>query len=134
MLRQVPLIKCPAFQPPKPITLNTNYEKLIPTLYKSVVPPKISLSDQDIVNWLDDMNGWKEKLNRSLDKNAEFDTWLQKQQLSIAPGFDSSIMKPMVKKSDKEVNEKNEGVNEKSDKINELDQLFGETKIDDNEP
>lgn len=116
----MPLIKSPSYQPPKPITLNTNYEKLIPTLYKSVIPPKISLSDKDILNWLDEMNSWKEEINQSLSKDDAFKAWLNKQQLSIAPGFDSSIMKPA--KID----------HNKLDDVNELDQLFGKAKINDN--
>ena len=116
----MPLIKSPSYQPPKPITLNTNYEKLIPTLYKSVIPPKISLSDKDILNWLDEMNSWKEEISQSLSKDDAFKAWLSKQQLSIAPGFDSSIMKPA--KIDHTI----------LDDVNELDQLFGKAKINDN--
>jgi hypothetical protein len=116
----VPLIKSPSYQPPKPITLNTNYEKLIPTLYKSVIPPKISLSDKDVLIWLDEMNSWKEEISQSLSKDDAFKTWLNKQQLSTAPGFNFSIMKPA--KID----------HNKLDDINELDQVFGKAKIIDN--
>jgi hypothetical protein len=133
LLKQVPLVKSPSYQPPKPVTLNTNYEKLIPQLYKSVVPPKFNLTQQDITNWFEEVNLWKARV--SIDKSDEdisnFNLWLQKQQLSIAPGYHSvdGIMTPhKVEKVESPTQEQGQTM---LPQMNELDRVFGNTTLED---
>ncbi|GBL51780.1 hypothetical protein ACI3LY_003439 [Candidozyma auris] len=97
LLQQVPLIKNPAFQPPKPITLNTNYAKLIPNLPASVIPPEVTINKEDIEAWIADLQKFKkEKFDSEEKKRAiqKYEEWLKSVQRKVAPGFDFDIMTP----------------------------------------
>lgn len=93
----MPLIRNPSFHPPKTVTLNINYSKLLATLPTSVVPPKMNLSKMDLESWIGDLH---EIELASLDrKNSQADIekyseWLKKQQRKVAPGFNFDIMTP----------------------------------------
>jgi len=125
ILAQVPLIKNPSYQPPKPITLNTNYNKLLPTLSSSVIPPKLNLSESDLENWtkeIEEMKTNRSELNASEDIQG-FKDWIKLQQLKIAPGFSfEGIMTP----NKAEIQEKG---TKQGAEINELDKVFGKTTI-----
>lgn len=97
LLQQVPLLKNPAFQPPKPVTLNTNYAKLIPNLPASVLPPQMSLTEEDLEAWKNDLEEFKKtKLFTDSLKQAqkEYQDWLKAVQRKVAPGFSFNIMTP----------------------------------------
>lgn len=125
ILAQVPLIKNPSYQPPKPITLNTNYNKLLPTLTSSVIPPKLNLTEFDIQSWTKEIEEMKTKsseLTTSEDIKG-FKDWIKLQQLRIAPGFSfEGIMTP----NKAEIQEKS---TTQEAEINELDKVFGKTTI-----
>lgn len=125
ILAQVPLIKNPSYQPPKPITLNTNYNKLLPTLSSSVIPPKLNLTESELQNWTKEIEEMKTKiseLNTSEDIQS-FKDWTKLQQLKIAPGFSfEGIMTPYKA----EIQEKD---TKQEAEINELDEVFGKTTI-----
>ncbi|ODV68536.1 hypothetical protein HYPBUDRAFT_105019, partial [Hyphopichia burtonii NRRL Y-1933] len=111
ILNQVPLIKNPLYQPPKPVTLNTNFNKLIPTL-NSVRPPKIKLTTEELTNWLASI----EKMKSTSDSAevTKYQDWINQQQRKFAPGFDfENVLVPTTKPQDK----------------NELDELFGNVSI-----
>ncbi|KAK6459082.1 uncharacterized protein RJT20DRAFT_132231 [Scheffersomyces xylosifermentans] len=121
ILRQVPLINNPAYQPPKAVTLNTNYDMLIPSLSNSVVPPTLNLTDEEIKAWLRDSKGLEYRIQKSMESDADVDKyrdWVKAQKIKVAPGFDSfeGVMKPSKHESPK-VEKKEEEINE----INELD-------------
>lgn len=112
-LKQVPLIKNPLYQPPKAVTLNTNYNKLIPTLTKSV-PPKVNISQDQLGQWRDDIEALKKRAEAP--DLAEYTAWIAEQQLKVAPGFDfGGVMTPSRKSPPPE--------------LNELDKVFGKTSI-----
>ncbi|ODV80066.1 uncharacterized protein CANTADRAFT_339401 [Suhomyces tanzawaensis NRRL Y-17324] len=129
ILKQVPLVKNPSFQPPKPVTLKTNYAKLIPTLSKSSVPPKINLSEDDLRKWLNEIQALKAKVANLEDPSdldvQKYEEWVQLQQAKVAPGFYSfeGVMQPS----------KREIVPEKvvleDQEVNELDKVFGKSTI-----
>ncbi|WLF79009.1 hypothetical protein PVL30_002758 [Lodderomyces elongisporus] len=102
ILKQVPLIKNPSFQPPKPVTLNSNYSKLIPTLPNTVIPPKLKVGTDDINSWSRDIQILISKYDpkdgddgdREDELRAKYQDWLQAQTKKVAPGFDYNIMTP----------------------------------------
>lgn len=123
----MPLIKNPSFQPPKPVTLNANYSKLLPTLTNSIKPPKLNLKAEDLDNWVKDLESLKDDMFdiKKYDKDVDdYNQWLKKKQLQMAPGFDSGvIMKPQkVEKSSPQQTPTKSAVNE-------LDEVFGKTSI-----
>lgn len=129
---QVPLIRNPAFQPPKAITLNQNYSKLLPTLTASVVPPKINLSKDELESWIEELNRLKDdKFDESNDlvEINKFKQWVKDKQTKVAPGFDTSggVMVParLERKVEPEIKE-NDDIDQK---VNELDRVFGKTVI-----
>ncbi|KAI5954514.1 hypothetical protein KGF54_002289 [Candida jiufengensis] len=97
ILKQVPLIKNPSYQPPKAITLNTNYNKLLPSLSSTVIPPQLKVSEDDINNWINELNEFKRKLNANNDETNdtyEYKNWINEQSNKVAPGFSYDILKP----------------------------------------
>ncbi|OBA17971.1 hypothetical protein METBIDRAFT_226333 [Metschnikowia bicuspidata var. bicuspidata NRRL YB-4993] len=104
LLQQVPLIRNPAFQPPRPITLNTDYAKLLATIPGSVMPPKAAISREELQAWTTDLEAVERNdLNmEARDKDiAVYKEWLVKVQRKVAPGFDYEIMTP-TKNGDQE--------------------------------
>lgn len=101
MLQQVPLIRNPQFQPPKTVTLNANYSKLLATLPTTVVPPQMNLSKPDLENWIAKLEEIEltfldlESSKEDIDKYTE---WVKSQQRKVAPGFNFDIMTPTEKK------------------------------------
>ena len=119
----MPLIKNPSYQPPKPITLNTNYSKLIPSLSSTSIPPKINLSEAELQQWSQEIDDLKNKVKTEDGDVDEFENWVKSQQNKVAPGFNSfeGVMKPSKVASPKEV--------EVQPVLNELDKAFGNTSI-----
>ncbi|KAI3405911.2 hypothetical protein KGF56_001130 [Candida oxycetoniae] len=94
-----PLIKNPLYQPPKAITLNVSYNKLIPTLSSTVVPPKLKMTKEDVNSWCTELEQEIEK-NKSFNLQAEaYTSWLKEQSTKVAPGFEYTIMTPSKVKS-----------------------------------
>lgn len=97
ILQQVPLIRNPSFQPPKTVTLNANYSKLLATLPTTVIPPKMNLTKADLESWIADLH---EIDSTSLDEAksqadiAKYTDWVESKQRKVAPGFNFDIMKP----------------------------------------
>ena len=121
---QVPLIRNPSYQPPKAVTLNLNYGKLLPTLAKSVVPPKVNISEAELRKWEKDIEAIKLRFERADNgEQIRYEEWVKKKQTQIAPGFDSmgGIMMPSRIEKTEEV--------AKDEQVNELDVLFGKTSI-----
>lgn len=120
----MPLIKNPSYQPPKPITLNTNYSKLIPTLAASVQPPKLNLTELDLQNWakeIEEMKNDRLKIANG-ESVTEFQDWIKKQQIKIAPGFSfDGVMTPNKAE--------NQSPELQDAEVNELDKVFGKTTI-----
>lgn len=115
ILKRVPLIKNPLFQTPKSITLNNNYNQLLPKLSNSK-PPKINLSSQDLENWISDI----EKLKKDYEKHDDtYTQWLKQQKLMIAPGLDS-----IITPTHKEIKE------DHTNDVNDLDKIFGKARIE----
>lgn len=120
---QVPLVRNPQYHPPKAVTLNLNYNKMLPTLAKSVVPPKVTLTREDLTNWRQQTE--QHRATFDVAKNdeavARFEEWLIQKRRQVAPGFDADggVMTP-----------KKERVGEpRHEEINELDKVFGRTSI-----
>lgn len=144
ILQQVSLARNPACQFPRPITLETNYAKLLPSLNSTVVPPKMKLSKVDLEGWIKETTELKEKRLQVLNGSdqSKFQRWLRDQQKKVAPGytFDSSIMlpnKPPTNTKDAslqrhssqgEQREASEAFQDKRE-VNELDEIFGRTTI-----
>ncbi|KAM9926660.1 hypothetical protein OXX59_003047 [Metschnikowia pulcherrima] len=97
LLQQVPLIRNPAFQPPRPITLNADYGKLLSTLPMSVVPPKAAISRDELDAWKRDLEK-VEKDGLNPEKREEeikvYKDWLSGVQRKVAPGFSFDVMTP----------------------------------------
>lgn len=125
VLMQVPLIRNPSYQPPKAITLNLNYGKLLPTLAKSVVPPKVNLTQEELKKWEKEVESVKQRHEQEESANSvKYQEWVKKKQTQIAPGFDSmgGIMMPhRVEKQEKSA--------KPAEPVNELDVLFGKTSL-----
>ncbi|CAH2353839.1 hypothetical protein CLIB1423_12S04104 [[Candida] railenensis] len=124
VLMQVPLIRNPSYLPPKAITLNLNYGKLLPTLTKSVVPPKVNISEGELRKWEKDIEAVKLRFEKADSaEQIRYQEWVKRKQTQIAPGFDSmgGIMMPSRVEKTEEVT--------KAEEINELDALFGKTSI-----
>lgn len=100
----MPLIKNPAYIPPKPVSLNDNYDMLLPKLNKSI-PPKIGLGQADIDAWLETMNQWREKVKVTNDDL--FVNWINDQKQKIAPGLDSVITPKKLEKLEQKLDELN---------------------------
>lgn len=131
ILKQVPLIRNPIYQPPKPVTLNTNYNKLIPTLSSTVVPPKLNVSHDEITDWLEEIRSLRDKVKKEQaenDKSEKYKKWVHDQSTKVAPGFNYTVMKPHKQERNLQ-KEDNDYDNDKSKdySINELDKLFGKT-------
>ncbi|RLV87054.1 hypothetical protein JA9_001145 [Meyerozyma sp. JA9] len=126
-LAQVPLVKNPAFQTPKPVTLNANYNKLIPTLFSTVKPPKLNVGLQDINKWKQDVDNLSQRLEMENDGTeiAKFESWVHQQATKVAPGLAETplVMQPRVASPPKPKPDTS------SSQINELDQVFGATHL-----
>ncbi|QFZ27151.1 hypothetical protein EJF18_30109 [Clavispora lusitaniae] len=97
-LQQVPLIRNPAFQPPKPVSLNTNYGKLLATLPGSVIPPKVALKKEELEQWIEQLKNIKQNNLHSESQtqaSVNYTQWLKKSQMKVAPGFDFDGMTPL---------------------------------------
>ncbi|RCK62748.1 hypothetical protein Cantr_09227 [Candida viswanathii] len=146
ILKQVPLIRNPIYQPPKPVTLNTNYSKLIPTLSSTVVPPKLNISQDEITSWLDEIRTLRDKVKKEQAENEKSDkykTWVRDQTTKVAPGFNYSVMQPHkpivhLEKSlkidnddegQRDDDDNDDDDNDKDYAVNELDKLFGKTTL-----
>ena len=127
-LAQIPLVKNPAFQTPKPVTLNVNYTKLIPTLFLTVKPPKLNVGVQDIEMWKQDVDNLNQRLDKDNDgtETAKFELWVHQQATKVAPGLgeSSQVMQPRVA-SPPSKSKLERGLSQ----INELDQVFGATHL-----
>ncbi|RLV95540.1 hypothetical protein JA1_000957 [Spathaspora sp. JA1] len=124
ILKQIPLIKNPSYQPPKAITLNTNYNKLIPSLANTVVPPKLNISTTEVNAWLKEIHSLESKLNDDItnDKNVQqYQEWIHQQTIKVAPGFEyATIMQPHKVEPPPQEEKKFD-----DDPVNELDKVFG---------
>ncbi|EGV63393.1 hypothetical protein PSN45_004328 [Yamadazyma tenuis] len=127
VLQKVPLIKSPLFQPPKPVTLNANYSKLISSLSSTVKPPKLNVSKQDLQGWISEIESLKPDFDNSSPTNIaqikEYKEWLHQQKLKVAPGFDSTVLTPGVRDSGS-TNSKNA-----EPPTNELDKVFSHLNL-----
>lgn len=118
-MQQVPLIKNPLYQPTKPITLNSNYAKLISGLSSSVLPPKIKLSKEDLKLWITENKALESSLDEELGvKN--FKEWTKNRQTKFAPGIDI-VMAPS------KLTKLTPGADDVE--LSELDKAFGSTNI-----
>ncbi|CAN3372032.1 hypothetical protein DIRU0_B08350 [Diutina rugosa] len=124
LLKQIPLLKNPAFQPPKPVTLNHNYHKLLPNLQQSV-PPKINVDAQELERWqahIDSLQSKVAGLGKQSAEAQQFTKWLSDSQRKVAPGFmfGGGVMQPSrrVEKQEPE-----------AESINEIDRMFSSTKL-----
>ncbi|KAL6454573.1 hypothetical protein SBY92_004040 [Candida maltosa Xu316] len=130
ILKQVPLIKNPSYQPPKPVTLNTNYNKLIPTLSNTVVPPKLNISENEVNSWLEEIRWLRDKVRKEQEEKgakAKYDKWIHDQSIKTAPGFDFSIMQPHKPPPPTTTTQTKEV--KQDDGVNELDKIFGKTTL-----
>lgn len=94
----MPLIRNPAFQPPKLVSLNTNYAKLLATLPGSVIPPKVSVQRQHLESWIAELDLLKQDNLDSEWRRQQSDVythWLKDLQRKVAPGFDFDAMTPL---------------------------------------
>ncbi|KAI5958827.1 hypothetical protein KGF57_002261 [Candida theae] len=97
VLKQVPLIKNPSYQPPKAISLRANYSKLLPTLSQTVIPPNLNISKEDIDKWINDLDQLKNKIANESgtdDSVKSYESWIKEQTTKVAPGFDYNILTP----------------------------------------
>lgn len=102
MLQQVPLIKNPKFQPPRPITLDTNYAKLIPSLPHTVYPPKLNMTAEDIDKWIGELEMfYQARLDRNVldGKRLVFYDWLALVKRKVAPGYSFDVMTPVTRET-----------------------------------
>lgn len=107
----MPLLKNPAFQPPKPVSLNTNYAKLIPNLPNSVVPPKLNITEADVESWGKEIEDFKkDHFDTEAEKAAvkKYQDWLKSVQRKVAPGFSNQIMTPTSAGNQKEKQDKDD--------------------------
>lgn len=143
------MIKNPSYQPPKAITLKHNYNKLIPTLSNSVIPPKINLTENDIKSWIESIEQQRSSISNTEKDNNDvmnYKNWTTLQQRKVAPGFNfESIMTPSSniipiiaqndsvsggdRDSDNTNDKSNDNINDNEDTSNELDKLFGKVSI-----
>lgn len=90
----MPLIRNPSFQPPKAITLNSNYAKLLATLPSTVMPPKMTLTRENLEAWIADL----ERVRADIGGKSEVEQYEQWQATLLrkaAPGFSvDNIMTP----------------------------------------
>lgn len=96
-MKQVPLIKNPSYQPPKPISLNTNYEKFLGNARVFAVPPEPCITHSDVEKWINESR--KEidvlKSHKSDKRIEDFQSWIHQQKNKVAPGFSfDEIMRP----------------------------------------
>ncbi|CAX40036.1 hypothetical protein CD36_30160 [Candida dubliniensis CD36] len=143
ILKQIPLIKNPTFQPPRPITLSNNYNKLIPTLSTTVIPPKLNISDTEIDSWLNEIRSLRQQIiNKQINSNShshsnhnngqsdKYEKWIREQSNKIAPGFNYTVMQPqkpiriqdrkLISKEEVEAEEAAEEVESDNDNDNEF--------------
>lgn len=131
MLQQLPLIRNPAFKSPRAITLQTNYDKLLPTFQKSV-PPKMNLEQSDLDAWLGTVHELQTTvttMGSDEDPDAEkYTTWLHEKQRKVAPGFvfGGGVMQPKHRPQSPGT------LGEDKKEMNELDKLFGRASIKEN--
>ncbi|EGW34160.1 uncharacterized protein SPAPADRAFT_59579 [Spathaspora passalidarum NRRL Y-27907] len=130
ILKQIPLIKNPSYQPPKPITLNTNYNKLIPSLSNTVIPPKLNVGETEINAWLKEICAIESRLNDNItnDKNVhQFQEWSHQQTIKVAPGFEyATVMQPHKVGTPTPAKEEQQET-PIDDNVNELDKVFGKS-------
>lgn len=91
------LIRNPVFQPPKPVTLSTNYAKLLATLSDAALPPSLKMLMYELRLWKDELGRMKESVGDHLCLQ-KYTEWLQGQQRRVAPGFDFDVMQPEVRR------------------------------------
>ncbi|CCG23261.1 Mvb12 ESCRT-I complex subunit [Candida orthopsilosis Co 90-125] len=97
ILKQVPLIKNPSYQPPKAISLRTNYSKLLPTLSHTVVPPNLNITKEDIDKWSNEIDEYKTMIANEQKTDSSvvnYEKWIKEQSTKVAPGFDYDILTP----------------------------------------
>lgn len=150
------MIRNPIYQPPKPVTLNTNYNKLIPTLSNTVIPPKLNIAQDEITSWLEEIRSLRDKVKKEQsenEKSEKYKTWVHDQTTKVAPGFNYTVMqphKPIVHQDitlilnnndndndddddndDNDYDDSDEEINGKPKdyEVNELDKLFGKTTL-----
>lgn len=136
LLRQVPLIKNPLFQPPKPVTLNANYNKLIPTLSNTVIPPRLNMEIDDLKHWQQDLSLQIQLFDLKSDSNIadinSFNEWVSAKKTKVAPGFDS-VIHPVTVKSPVSLNKNTKNdINDNDDNtetINELQNVFAKANL-----
>lgn len=126
------MIKNPLFQPPKPVTLNANYSKLIPTLSSTVKPPKLSMSLDDLNKWCDDIKLQKPIFDPTSEENQSdinvFKDWVSKTKTQVAPGFDS-VIQPMAAKSP--ISDSDNSKEVTSQTVNNLENILANTNLND---
>lgn len=94
----MPLIRNPAFQPPKSVSLNTNYAKLLATLPGSVIPPKVALQKHDLEAWIAELDLLRQANldpDWRLEQSELYHQWLKDLQRKVAPGFNFDAMTPL---------------------------------------
>ncbi|CAK9437268.1 uncharacterized protein LODBEIA_P16460 [Lodderomyces beijingensis] len=94
ILKQVPLIKNPSYQQPKAITLNANYNKLLPTLSATAIPPKLKINGDELNSWSEKLTSEIVKIETEAEKSQVYEAWIKEQTTKVAPGFDFNVMTP----------------------------------------
>lgn len=80
------------------MSLNTNYSKLLATLPGSVIPPKVSLTKQDLESWIAELDTLKQANldpDWRLQQSDLYRHWLKDLQRKVAPGFNFDAMTPL---------------------------------------
>lgn len=90
----MPLIRNPAYQPPRAVTLNTNYGKLLANLPGSALPPPPKVQPQELEDWKRDLEQLRDRAQNS-DAASKYAEWLALQQRKVAPGFTFDVMEPL---------------------------------------
>lgn len=89
-------MKNPYFKPPRPVTLDPSYGKLIPNLTETCLPPRISVSKSEILDWISKTQSLGQSLIINNESTIAFTNWVHSSQQKVAPGFDVAVgvMKP----------------------------------------
>lgn len=100
ILKQVPLIKNPSYQPPKAISLRTNYSKLLPTLSHTVVPPNLNITKEDIDKWLNEIDEYKTMIanEQKTDSSvANYEKWIKSKAPKLHLDLITTFLRQKVK-------------------------------------
>ncbi|CAL1183001.1 unnamed protein product [Candida parapsilosis] len=101
ILKQVPLIKNPSYQPPKAVSLRTNYSKLLPALPRTVAPPNLNITKEDIDKWSRELNQFKDRIGNDRQSDTfvtSYEKWIKEQILHYRS---RSSQQPKVKPNHK---------------------------------